>query len=220
MDAKQKNTSRRTPASHIRILCVDDHPVVREGIAFVLELQPDMRVVAVAGSGEQAVSMYREVQPDVTLMDLQLPGMSGREAIRAICSDSPEARIIVLTMHHGDEDIYQAMQAGATTYLLKDMLSKDLVRVIREVHAGNRPIPEEIAARLASRTTQQTLTPREQAVIKLVADGLSNKQIGTALNITEETVHSHIRNIFVKLRVSDRVSATNVATRRGIIHVE
>ena len=204
----------------IRILCVDDHAVVREGIAVILELQPDMKVVASAGSGLQAVHMFREYRPDVTLMDLQLPVVTGLEAIRTIRSHHAGARIIVLTMYHGDEDIYQALQAGATTYLLKETLSKDLVRVIREVHAGGRPISAEIAARLTERTAQPLLTPRELAVLKLIAEGLHNKEIATALGITEETVHSHLKNIFAKWHVGDRRAAVNVAVRRGIIHVE
>ncbi|HEY5564501.1 MAG: hypothetical protein A3H97_22995 [Acidobacteria bacterium RIFCSPLOWO2_02_FULL_65_29] len=204
----------------IRILCVDDHAVVREGIAVILELQPDMKVVASAGSGLQAVHMFREYRPDVTLMDLQLPVVTGLEAIRTIRSHHAGARIIVLTMYHGDEDIYQALQAGATTYLLKETLSKDLVRVIREVHAGGRPISAEIAARLTERTAQPLLTPRELAVLKLIAEGLHNKEIATALGITEETVHSHLKNIFTKWHVGDRRAAVNVAVRRGIIHVE
>lgn len=204
----------------IRILCVDDHAVVREGIASILDLQPDMKVVASAGTGVQAVNMFREHQPDVTLMDLQLPAMSGLEAIHAIRSDHADARIIVLTMYHGDEDIYQTLQAGATTYLLKETLSKDLVRVIREVHAGGRPISDEIAAYLARRTNQASLTPREQAVLKLVADGLHNREIAIALSITEETVHSHLKNIFAKWNVGDRMAAVNLAVRRGIIHID
>jgi DNA-binding NarL/FixJ family response regulator len=208
------------PLAHIRILCVDDHAVVREGIAVVLELQPDMKVVAAAGTGVEAVAQFRAHRPDVVLMDLQLPTMTGLEAIRAIRGEDPEARIIVLTMFHGDEDIFQALQAGATTYLLKETLSKDLVRVIREVHAGGRPISDEVAASLAGRTMQPALTPRELSVLKLIAAGMHNRQIATALGITEETVHSHLKNIFAKWRVGDRRAAVNVALRRGIIHID
>lgn len=205
--------------AEIRILCVDDHAVVREGIAVVLDLQRDMKVVASAGTGSEAVDLFKLYRPDVTLMDLQMPGMSGLEAIRAIRHEHADARIIVLTMHHGDEDIYQSLQAGATTYLLKEMLSKELVSVIREVHAGGRPIPEEIAARLAGRTAQSQLTPREVAVLKLIAEGMHNKEIAATLGITEETVHSHLKNIYTKWNVNDRRGAVNVAVRRGIIHV-
>ena len=203
----------------IRILCVDDHAVVREGIAVVLDLQPDMKVVAAAGTGDEAIRLFRHHRPDVTLMDLQMPGMSGLDAIRAICAEHSDARIIVLTMFHGDEDIYQSLQAGATTYLLKETLSKDLVRVIREVHAGGRPISDDIAARLAERTPKSQLTPREVAVLRLIAEGLHNKEIAATLGITEETVHSHLKNIFTKWHVNDRRAAVNVAVRRGIIHV-
>lgn len=205
--------------TEIRILCVDDHAVVREGIAVVLNLQHDMRVVASAGTGVEAICLFDRYRPDVTLMDLQMPGMSGLEAIRAIRHEHGDARIIVLTMHHGDEDIYQSLQAGATTYLLKETLSKDLVRVIREVHAGGRPIPGEVAARLAGRTAQSQLTPRELAVLKLIAEGMHNKEIAATLRITEETVHSHLKNIYTKWNVNDRRAAVNVAVRRGIIHV-
>jgi DNA-binding NarL/FixJ family response regulator len=207
------------PSPEIRILCTDDHAVVREGIAVVLELQPDMRVVASAGTGAEAIELFRHHRPDVTLMDLQMPEMSGLEAIRAIRQEYADARIIVLTMFHGDEDIYQSLQAGASTYLLKETLSKDLVRVIREVHAGGRPIPEEVAARLAGRTPQSQLTPREMAVLKLIAEGMHNREIASTLGITEETVHSHLKNIFAKWNVNDRRAAVNVAVRRGIIHV-
>jgi DNA-binding NarL/FixJ family response regulator len=207
------------PSHEIRILCVDDHAVVREGISVVLDLQPDMRVVASAGTGAEAIGLFRQHRPDVTLMDLQMPGMNGLEVIRAIRQEHPDARIIVLTMFHGDEDIYQSLQAGATTYLLKETLSKDLVRVIREVYAGGRPIPEEVAARLAARTAQLQLTPRELAVLKLIADGMHNKEIAHSLGITEETVHSHLKNIFTKWNVNDRRAAVNVAVRRGVIHV-
>jgi two-component system, NarL family, response regulator len=206
-------------AEEIRILCVDDHAVVREGIAVVLNLQRDMKVVASAGTGTEAVSLFNLHRPDVTLMDLQMPGMSGLEAIRAIRHEHADARIIVLTMHHGDEDIYQSLQAGATTYLLKEMLSKELVSVIREVHAGGCPIPGEIVARLAERTPQSQLTPRELAVLKLIAEGMHNKEIATTLGITEETVHSHLKNIYTKWNVNDRRGAVNVAVRRGIIHL-
>jgi DNA-binding NarL/FixJ family response regulator len=205
--------------TEIRILCVDDHAVVREGIAVVLNLQSDMKVVASAGTGAEAIDLFDRHRPDVTLMDLQMPGMSGLEAIRAIRHEHADARIIVLTMHHGDEDIYQSLQAGATTYLLKETLSKDLVRVIREVHAGGRPIPGEVAARLAGRTAQSQLTPRELSVLKLIAEGMHNKEIATTLSITEETVHSHLKKIYAKWNVNDRQGAVNVAVRRGIIHV-
>jgi two-component system NarL family response regulator len=193
-------------AETIRVLCVDDHRVVLEGLS--------------PTSGEQAVEMFRRLQPDVTLMDLRLPAMSGHEAIRTICEESPEARIVVLTMYHGDEDVNQALDAGAATYLLKDTLSEDLVRVIRDVHGGERPIPSNVAALLDARKTQPSLTPREVEVVSLIAEGMRNKEIAVALGISEETAKVHVKNILAKLNVSDRAAVIPVALRRGIIHLE
>ncbi len=206
--------------STIRILCVDDHSIVREGIALIVDSQPDMKVIASASTGVEAVARFRSHRPDVTLMDLQLPKMSGIEAIRLIRAEASEARIIVLTMYHGDEDIYQALEAGATTYLLKDTLSRDLIRIIRDVHAGGRPIPHEIADSLARRLPQSSVTPREREVLKAMAEGMRNKEIAAALGITEETVHAHVKNIFFKLNVRDRTAALTAAIRRGIIRLE
>lgn len=208
------------PASSISVLCVDDHALVREGIALIVDSQPDMHVVAAAATGVEAVALFRTYRPDVTLMDLRLPVMSGLEAIRAIRAEVSDARIIVLTMYEGDEDIYQALEAGAATYLLKDTLSKDLVRMIREVHGGGRPIPEKIATSLAHRAGQPGLTPREREVLLVMAQGMRNKEIGAALGIAEETVHAHLKNIFGKLNVNDRTAALTAAIRRGIIHVD
>jgi DNA-binding NarL/FixJ family response regulator len=203
----------------IRILCVDDHAVVREGITLKINLQPDMTVVAAVATGEQGVSAFAKERPDVTLMDLQLPGMSGLEAIHAIRRIDPEARIVVLTMYHGEEDIYRAMQAGAATYLLKGTLSDDLVRIVREVHAGGRPLPPDVAAKLAARTRETALSPREIEVLALMAKGLHNKEIAAALRISNETVRIHAKNIFAKLQVPDRTAAVMDALRRGIIHI-
>jgi DNA-binding NarL/FixJ family response regulator len=203
----------------IRVLCVDDHEVVREGIALKVNMQPDMRVVASAAVGEQAVVLFESHRPDVTLMDLQLPSMSGLDAIHAIRRIDPAARIVVLTMYHGEEDIYRALQAGAATYLLKGTLSDDLVRIIREVHAGERPIPPDVAARLAARLPEFALSPREIEVVTLMADGLHNKEIATTLGISHETVRIHAKNIFAKLDVPDRTAAVTEALRRGIIHL-
>jgi DNA-binding NarL/FixJ family response regulator len=204
----------------VTILCVDDHPLVREGIASVVNAQRDMRVVAFAGNGVEAVDAFRTHRPDVTLMDLQLPVMNGIDAIRGIRSIEPDARVIVLTMFRGDEDIYQCLDAGATTYLLKETLSRDLVRVIRDVHSGARPIPDEVARRLAERQSRSTLTSREVAVLRLVAAGKHNREIASGLGISEETVHSHLKNIFAKWNVRDRREAMNLAIRRGIVHLE
>ena len=204
----------------IRVLCVDDHRIVREGIALIINRQPDMEVVGSAATGEEAVAQFRRKRPDVTLMDLQLPVMSGLDAIKAIREGDANARIIVLTMYQGDEDIHRALAAGATTYLLKDTLSDDLIRFVREVHAGRRPIRPEVKARLDERASQPTLTPREVQVMEWVALGKRNKEIATLLGISEETVQVHLKNIFVKLRVSERTAAVNVALRRGIVHIK
>jgi two-component system NarL family response regulator len=204
----------------IRLLCVDDHRVVREGLSAMIGRQPDMEVVALAATGEQAVDLYREHRPDITLMDLQLPKMSGLEAIKQIRRDDPSANIIVLTMYHGEEDIYRALEAGAATYLLKDSISDDLTSMIREVHAGRRPIPPNIASVLAARALQAPLSAREVEVVRLIAQGMRNKEIATALHITEETAKVHVRRVFAKLDVNDRTAAVRVALRRGIIHLE
>ena len=208
-----------SPQSKIRVLCVDDHRIVREGLAFIIGRQPDMEVVGSASSGKEAVDLFRRLQPDITLMDLQLGAMSGVEAIRAIRQQTPRAQIVVLTMYQGDEDIHRAFQAGAATYLLKDTLSDDLVRVVRQVHAGEQPMTPGVVARLAERAAHPTLTSREIQVIELISQGLRNKEIAVSLGISEETAHVHVRNILAKLSVKDRSAAINVALRRGIIHI-
>ena len=203
----------------IRVLCVDDHRVMLDGLSLLIGRQPDMEVVASATSGEEAVELFARHVPDVTLMDLQLPTMSGLEAIQTICRDREGARIVVLTMYQGDEDIYRALEAGAAAYVLKDALSDDLVCVIREVHTGKRPIPSDIAATLATRRAQPSLTPREVEVVRLIAEGLRNKEIGFALGITEQTVKVHVKNVLAKLSVNDRTAIIPIALRRGIIHI-
>jgi two-component system NarL family response regulator len=203
----------------IRILCVDDHQIVREGIELIINRQPDMEVVASATSGEEAIELFRRHRPDVTLMDIQLGRMNGVEAIRQIRRHAPAARIIVLTIYQGDEDIFRALQAGAATYLLKDTLSDDLIRVVREVYAGKRALGADVEARLAERAANPTLTPREIQVMELVARGMRNKEIAAALGISEETAQVHVKNILAKLKVKDRSAAINVALRRGIIHI-
>lgn len=207
------------PASGIRVLCVDDHRIVREGLALILGKQSDIRVVASASSGEEAVIMFERDRPDITLMDLQLGKMSGLEAIRAIRRIEPRARIVVLTMYQGDEDIYRALDAGAATYLLKDSLADDLMRVIREVHGGMRPLSPHVEARLADRAKLPPLTPREVEIIGLIAQGMRNKEIAATLGISTETVQVHVKNVLGKLNVNDRTGAVNVAIRRGIIHI-
>ncbi|MGE3277134.1 MAG: response regulator [Vicinamibacterales bacterium] len=203
----------------IRILCVDDHAVVREGVSLKVNLEPDMTVVGMAATGEEAVALFTERRPDVTLMDLQLPVMSGLAAIQAIRAIDPSAKIVVLTMYSGEEDVYRALQAGAATYLLKGTLSDDLIRIVRDVHAGGHPIPPDIAETLAARVPRSALTPREVEVVGLMAKGLQNKEIAASLGISHETVRIHAKNIFAKLRVPDRTAAVVDAFRRGIIHM-
>lgn len=174
-----------------------------------------MQVVGLAATGEEALALFNQHHPDVTLMDLQLPGISGLEAIKRIHTEDPKARVIVLTMYEGDEDIYRALKAGAATYLLKN-----IVRVVREVHEGEHPLSAEVAKRLAARNGEATLTQRETDVLKLLAQGLRNKEIGANLGITEETAHGYIKSIFAKLKVQDRTAAVTVALRRGIIHLK
>jgi len=200
-------------------MCVEDHRIVREGLALIINQEPDMKIVGSCATVDEAIEVYRTVRPDVTLMDLRLGGASGVDAIKAIRRENPEARIIVLTMYEGDEDIFRAHQAGATTYLLKDTLSSDLVRVVREVHAGERPVLPEVQARLAERASMPTLTSREIEVLQLISQGLRNKEVGAMLGITEGTVQIHVKNIFAKLNVNDRTGAVQVAVRRGLIHM-
>jgi DNA-binding NarL/FixJ family response regulator len=203
----------------IRVLCVDDHRLMREGIARIVGVQPDMTVVAQAHDGEEAVVQFEKFRPDVTLMDLEMPTMNGVQAIQAIRARHPNARIVVLTMYHGDEDIYRAVAAGAVGYLLKDTLPDDLVRVIRDVHAGQRAIPPEIAAALEQRASQPSLTIRESQVLELLATGKRNKEIAAALGISGDTASAHIKSIFLKFNVHDRTAALAEALRRGIIHI-
>jgi two-component system NarL family response regulator len=203
----------------IRVLCVEDHRIVREGLALIINQEPDMKVVGSCATVDEAIELYRTLRPDVTLMDLRLGSASGVDAIKAIRKENADARIIVLTMYEGDEDIFRAHQAGATTYLLKDTLSADLVRVVRQVHNGERPVLPEVQARLAERASMPTLTSREVEVLQLISQGLRNKEVGAMLGITEGTVQIHVKNIFAKLNVNDRTGAVQVAVRRGLIHM-
>ena len=209
-----------TTPSSIRVLCVDDHRIVREGIALILAREPDIEVVASAANADEAVAEFKRHRPDVTLMDLRLGERNGIDAIKEIRRDYPDARIVVLTMYQGDEDIHRALSAGAATYLLKDALSDDLIRVVREVHAGGHPMAPDVRARLDERAAHPTLTPREIQVLQLVSLGKRNKEIAAILGLSDDTVPVHVKNIFAKLRVNERTAAVNVALRRGIIHIE
>jgi len=204
----------------IRVLCVDDHPIMREGLEIIIERQTDMEIVGSASTGEEALDVFRHSHPDVTLMDLRLPGITGLETIRAIRRLDAEARIVVLTMYQGDEDVYRALEAGASACLFKDTLSKDLIRVIREVCAGGSPLGPHVRALLDQRARTPTLTAREVEIIELVAEGMRNREVAEQLHVSEETVGVHLRNIFAKLNVNDRTSAVNVSLRRGIIHLD
>lgn len=204
----------------IRLMIVEDHFVVRVGLKAIIDSQTDMVTVAEASNGRQAVQQYELNQPDVTLMDLRIPGIDGIEAIAGIIRRFPRARIIVLSTFSGDEDIFRALQAGARAYLVKDTKGQDLLNAIRSVHAGQRPLPPEIASRLAERIHRSDLTPRETEVLKLIADGMSNKEIAGMLGIGEGTVRVHASNIFAKLDCGDRAQAVSEAFRRGIIHLQ
>jgi len=204
----------------IRIAVVDDQAVVRQGFVSLINTVADMEVIAEATNGQQAVELYREHRPDVMLIDLRMPVLSGVDAISAIRKEFPGARMIVLTTYDGDEDIYRSLQAGAQGYLLKDVFFEDLEEAIRKVHAGSKRIPSAVAERLAERMSGSDLTGRELEVLQQIVAGKSNKEIGTQLNISEATVKSHINNILSKLGVSDRTQAATTALQRGIVHLK
>jgi DNA-binding NarL/FixJ family response regulator len=204
----------------IRVLLVDDHLVVRLGLSTMLNLQQDMAVVAEAASGSEAIEVFRRVRPDVTIMDLRIPGLNGFETTVAIRKEFPDARIIVLSSYDGDENVYRALDAGAMAYLLKDMLSEELLGAIRTVHAGQRLIPPAIAKLLAERFPRPSLTPRESDVLNLIVKGRSNKEIANTLNIAESTVKMHVMSVLDKLGVSDRTQAATTAIQRGIVNFE
>jgi two-component system, NarL family, response regulator len=204
----------------IRIMIVEDHFVVRAGLAAIINSQADMLTVAEARNGQQAVELYETHLPDVTIMDLRLPLMNGIEAIAEIIRRFPKAKIIVLSTFGGDEDIFKALQAGARAYFLKDVKGQDLIGAIRAVNNGQRPLPPEIASRLAERIPRSELSPRELEILRLIAKGGSNREIATALAISEGTVRVHASNIFAKLGCGDRAQAVSEAFQRGIIHIE
>ena len=201
----------------IRVLSADDHPLLRGGIAALIGNQTDMEVVAEASDGREALEQFREHRPDITLMDLQMPRMSGIDATSAIRAEFPEARIIILTTHAGDVQVSRALKAGARAYLLKASLRNELLETIRAVHAGHKRLSSEVAAEIAMHSADDALTPREVDVLRLVAKGNANKAIATRLSLTEETVKSHIRNILSKLQANDRTHAIAIAVKRGII---
>ena len=206
-------------SSNIRVLAVDDHPLLREGIAAVIDNQPDMSLVALATSGAEAIQRYREHRPDVTLMDLRLPDVSGIDAMIAIRAEFPDARVMMLTSFGGDVEIERALRAGARGYVLKSLPPRELADAIRDVHAGRKRIPADVAAHLAEHVGEEGLTSRECEVLSRVAGGLRNRDIGEELVITEETVKVHMRNILGKLGARDRTEAVTIALRRGILQL-
>ena len=204
----------------IRIMVIDDQAVVRQGFVSLINTVADMVVIAEGTNGQQAIELFRQHQPDITLMDLRMPVISGVDAIARIRQEFPGARIIVLTTYDGDEDIYRSLQAGAQGYLLKDMFFEELERAIRRVHAGSRLIPGPVAERLAERMSGSDLTGRELEVLEQIARGRSNKEIAGLLNISEATVKSHINNLLSKLGVTDRTQAATTALQRGLVHFD
>lgn len=208
-----------TPGDRIRILAVDDHPLLRDGLAALLAVQPDMTLIADAANGREAIQQFRVHRPDVTLMDLRLPDMSGVDTTIAIRSEFAEARIIALTTFEGDVDIQRAFAAGAKAYVLKTMPPKDLIEIIRDVHAGKKRVPPEVAALLAEHIADDALTPRERDVLVQVAVGLRNRDIAEQLTISEDTVKTHLKHIIDKLGARDRTEAVTIALRRGIIQM-
>jgi DNA-binding NarL/FixJ family response regulator len=203
--------------SVIRVLTVDDHPLLRKGIAALVDVEPDMKLVAEASNGREAIEKFRLHRPDITLMDLQMPDMSGTEAITQIQSEFPNARIVVLTTYTGDVQVLRALKAGARGYILKGHVHRELLEAIRAVHAGHKRIPPDVAEELAEHATDDALSPREVDVLRLIAAGNSNKLIADHLSIGEATVKSHVTNILSKLGASDRAHAVTIGLKRGII---
>ena len=207
-------------AGEIRIMCVDDHPLMHKGISALIESQPDMTIVGAVSKAGDALGSFREKRPDITLMDLRLPDGNGIDTMISILEEYPEARIIILTMFEGDVEIQRALKSGACGYILKNMPEEDLLQVIRYVHSGKKRLHPVIAANLADHLGEENLTPRETEVLQLISEGHSNKKIGNRLCISEETVKGHVRNILGKLSANDRTQAVSIAVRRGIIYLE
>jgi len=212
--ASRMNATKRTT-----IMTVEDHPVFREGLSLILASQADMVVVAEASTADEALRLYREVRPDLVLMDLRLPGASGTEALIAIRNQFPQAKVIMLTTSSGDIEIQRALRAGASAYVLKSTPKNELLQIIREVAAGRRRIPSDVAGCVAEHLGQEDLTPRELEVLELIRDGNRNKQIADQLSISETTVNFHIKNIVEKLQANDRTHAVTIALRRGLLHI-
>jgi DNA-binding NarL/FixJ family response regulator len=206
-------------AEKIRVLCVDDHPVVRDGIAAIINLQSDMTLAGAAATGGEALERFFELRPDVALVDLQLPDMSGFDLIKKIKEKSPNARIIVLSSYEGDVDIQRALEAGAQGYVAKGIVREELLETIRSVYRGKRRLPAAVAQKLAEHMADEAISPRELEVLSLMAAGKRNKEIASDLSIAEDTVKMHVRNILSKLQVYDRTEAVTLALRRGIIHL-
>jgi len=219
IDAASATEGAAQAPAKIKVLVVDDHPIMRFGIAAIIQATPDMTTVAQAGSGEEAVELYEKHLPDITLVDLRLPGISGVEVIRTVMARHHEARFVVLTTYEGDEDIHQALEAGARSYIIKGMPHNALVSALRRVHAGGRFLPTPVSRALSSRMPDSELSAREREVLNLIVRGKSNKEIATELGITESTVKCHVSVILMRLNVSDRTQAVVIALQRGLIHL-